>query len=715
MRTRSVILSIVILLLIGALPAAAHAPEGVTPNHFFASRVPTAGGTVLSNVTNQEAFRLTIASNTGWPPTLNINLGGEPLTLDPALATDTTSNTVIEQLFIGLTDQDDATAEIRPELATHWDVSSDGKTYTFTLRGDAVWSDGNPITAQDVRYGILRTLDPATKSDYAAILYPIKNAEQYNNGTVTDPAQVGVAAPDNTHLQIVLAYPTSAILGILSHWVARPMPKQAIDAHGSDWTQPANIVTSGAYRLTEWAHGDHILLDKNPSYFDAANVQITQVKMWMVDEATAWGMYLNGGLDTVAVPVGTSLTPVLRQELFLAPGACTYYYGFSIAQPPFDKSLVRKAFIAATDRQGLVSSVTGGIQRPALTFAPPGVFGHVDGAAEGVGIPYNPTQARQWLAAAGYPNGQGLPSITLWFNTSAGQQAIAEYIRDSWFAALGVEVTLSDMAWSDYLQEYRKGNFQVWRMSWCADYLDAYNFLRDAVDNSSGGYGGWNNSTYEGLLDQAARTADPDTRKALYKQAEEILVETDAVMLPLYFPASAIATKPYLERTFPAAGGFDISTWRDTRVRGTATPASGGTVTSYSGDTTIQVPVGTFADPVTITEAPATGMPPGGNMIGIHHLFDVSAVYSNTGLPAQPDAGKAYNVAVHYTDIEKGPTIEDTLRLYGWDGSAWSQQGISSSVDTANNLVTAQVNHFSLFAVLGETQRVFLPIAVKGN
>ncbi len=690
MRIRVFTLSAIVLLLSSALPVAAHAPT-------------------------EEAFRLPSASITSEPLTLNINLVTEPATLDPALATDTASTTVIEQLFIGLVDQDDATGDIRSELATGWGVSPDGKTYTFTLRSDAVWSDSNPITAQDVRYGILRTLDPATNSEYASVLFPIKNAEAYNSGAVTDPAQVGVVALDDTHLQILLEYPASDILSILSHWVARPMPQWAIEAHGSDWAKPENIVTSGAYRLAEWDRGDHILLDKSPSYFDAANVQIAQVKMWMVDEATAWIMYLNGGLDTTAVPRGASLTPVQRQETLLAPGAaCTYYYGFSITQPPFDKPLVRKAFIAATDRQGLINSVTGGIQFPALTLTPPGVFGHVDGAAEGVGIPYNPTQARQWLAEAGYPNGQGLPPITLWFNTSTGHQAIAEYVRDSWRAVLGVEVDLEDIAWTDYLQEYKKGNFQVWRMGWCADYLDASNFLRGSVDSQRGGYGGWNNPTYEGLLDQAARTADSDVRKTLYKQAEEILVETDAVMLPLYFYGSVIATRPYLERTYPVSGKYDISTWRDTRVQGTATPGSGGTVTSYRGDTTIQVPAGTFTDTVTITEAPAYGMPPDGNLTGIHHIFDISAVYSSTGLPTQLAAGQTYTVTVHYTDIEKGPAIEGTLRLYGWDGNAWTQEGISSSVDTANNLVTAQVSHFSLFALLGETKRVYLPVVARG-
>lgn len=195
------------------------------------------------------------------PLTLHINLGEDPPTLDPALATDTTSVTVIEQLFIGLVDLDDDTAEVRPELATSWTVSPDGTVYTFTLRSDVYWTDGHQVTAGDVRYGILRTLNPATQSDYAYPLFVIKDAEGCNNGTITDPNQVGVTALDDTHLRITLEYPASYALSILSMWVARPMPQWAIEAHGvPTWTLPANIVTNGAYRLTEWVHGDHIFL-----------------------------------------------------------------------------------------------------------------------------------------------------------------------------------------------------------------------------------------------------------------------------------------------------------------------------------------------------------------------------------------------------------------------------------------------------------------------
>lgn len=645
------------------------------------------------------------------PITLNFNLGGDPLTLDPALAIDVESVSVIGQLFMGLVDLDDDTGEVQPELATSWAVSPDGTVYTFTLRTDAVWSDGNPVTDQDVRYGILRSLDPATGSPYPDPLFVIDNAEAYHTGAITDTDQVGVTAVNSRTLRITLECPASYALSILALWPARPMPQWAIEAHGvPTWTASANIVTNGPYRLTEWVGNDHILLDKNPTYYDSANVQIERVRMWMVDWTTAWQMYLDGQLDTAGVPGDASLDPALRQEVHIQPMPRTYYYGFSISQAPFDDALVRKAFSAATNRRGLINDVLGdGL--PALTFTAPGVFGHVDGYAEGVGIPYNPTQARQWLADAGYPNGQGLPQITLWFAPVRGHQFIAEYIRDNWYTTLGVSVTLQSLPWRDYLDQVSNGQFQVWSLNWFADYPDANNFLNDAVDRER--FGNWSNATYESLLDQAALEQDPDARKALYRQAEEILVETDAVMVPLYYVVWVVATKPYLERSYPAFD-FDIATWRITRVSDVI-GTDGGESASYDGNTTVQIPAGAITATVVITQSPASGMLPGGTLASIGHTFEVTAVYSDTGQAAQLVPGQTCTMTVAYSDTETGPAIEGTLGLYWWDASAWSQQGITSSVNITDNLVTAQVDHLSLFAVLGETQRLFLPLVFKNH
>jgi oligopeptide transport system substrate-binding protein len=244
--------------------------------------------------------------------------------------------------------------------------------------------------------------------------------------------------------------------------------------------------------------------------------------------------------------------PILASQLHVSSLQCNYYYGFNTSKPPFDNPLVRKAFIAAVDRQGLIDSVLGYAQQPALTFTPPGEFGFVDGFAEGIGIPYNPTQAQEWLAQAGYPNGANFPTSTLMFNTSEGHRLIAEYAQQNWWDNLNVTVLVENIEWSQYIH-----------LVWCMDYYDAYNFLNDSVMSNVLSFGSLANDGYFDLLNEAALTPDLPQRADLYKQAEEILVETDAVMLPIYFYASGVATQPYLVRGY-GSGGFGgwVADWR---------------------------------------------------------------------------------------------------------------------------------------------------------
>jgi hypothetical protein len=391
----------------------------------------------------------------------------------------------------------------------------------------------------------------------------------------------------------------------------------------------------------------------------------------------------------------------------------TYYYGFNISREPFDDPLVRRAFAAAINRSGLVKDAREGSPQPALTFTPPGLFGHVDGYSEGVGIRYNPAQATQWIAAAGYPHGQGLPPVTLTFNSGYGHEPVAEYVQDSWFNTLGVSVTLEAVAWSEYYQRVGTGEVQMYRYGWGADYPDAYTFLDGGVLGEIAQYGLWSNASYEAILHEAAREHDPATREALYKEAERILVETDPAMIPLYYYyGSTVATRPYLERTYHPFG-FDIASWRITRVS-TDIDTGGGSLGSYHGGTTVEIPAGAVSDTVVLTYSPAYGLPPEGNLRSIGRVFDLAAAYRDTGQPAQIVPGGSYSLTLQLTDAEIGPTIEDTLGVYWWDesGGEWSQQGVSSTANVTDNIVAAQVTHFSRFAVLGETSRVYLPMVL---
>ena len=524
-------------------------------------------GLLLSPVTARAEPASSLAAVvTGVPGTVRI-AAFEPDSIDPALSGDWT---ITNQLFSGLTRIDPVSKLPIGDLANSWTISPSGTEYTFTLRPALTWSNGTPLTATDVRYGILRSLNPANGSGTAYMLYPILNAYEYNHGTATQ-SQVGVTVLSPTQIKFTLTAPAAYFPANLAQAPARPQPAAAIRLWGSTWTEPGHIITSGPYKLTQWVHNDKMVLDKWTGFYGAASVKIPRVTVKITDETTAWVMFQNGALDTVNVPIANvpsvRSNPALSPLLHDAPSGCTQYYGFNTALAPFNDPLVRKVFIAAVNRPGLIDAQTGGTGVLAQTFTAPGMFGFVDGVAEGVGIPYDVTQARAWLSAAGFPNGAGLPPITLWFNSSPGVQAIAEYMQSNWAANLNVTVTLQSLPWSEYLNQLDQGTMQIWRLGWCLDYNDAYNFLYDAVVPSPGRYGGWSNSSYLSLLNDAALTTDDDNaRRAFYKQAEGILVGTDAVMLPLFYNGSYVLTRPYLTRTYPLAMEMQIRDWALTFV-----------------------------------------------------------------------------------------------------------------------------------------------------
>jgi ABC-type oligopeptide transport system substrate-binding subunit len=511
------------------------------------------------------------------PQTLYLNHGPADPQLDPGYGSPQTSPDMLiaRQLFIGLFRRDEETGDPVPHLVKSWTMSTNAKLFTFTLRGGVKWSDGKPVTAHDVRYTILRNLDPATGSVFAYTLFVIKNASEYNDGTITNPNLVGVKVLDNTHIQFTLNEAAAYFPSILATPITWPLPSWAISAHPTNWTEPGNIVTNGPYKIKSWTHGTKLVLKKNPTYFKAGDVKIAEVQFTMLDEASAWTKYMNGKLDSVYVPV-SEWSGAVQSELNQAPQFCTYYYGFNTSKAPFDELLVRKAFIAALDRQGVIDDVLGYAQLPALTYTAPGVFGHVDGITEGVGIPYNPTQAQQWLSDAGYPNGAGLPPVTLMYNTDTGHENIANYVKQNWIDNLNVTVSLDDMAWVDYLNLLDTDPPQIWRLGWCTDFYDAHSFVSDGIRPAN--FGNWTNSTYDNLIIQVRRKPTAVMRKAKYKQIEKILVETEAIMLPLYYYAYGWASKPYLERGYGDGGyGGHIDEWELLLKRPTNVKASNGT------------------------------------------------------------------------------------------------------------------------------------------
>lgn len=511
--------------------------------------------------------------------TLDFVIGTEPPTIDPALSTDTTSVWLVHQMFLGLTGYNDQTLEVEPVLAKSWDVSQDGKTYTFHLRNDAKWvklvgdtpTEVGPVTAKDVVYGILRTLNPSTGSSYAYVLTSlIVGAEEYNSADPTklsaDEMQklhdaVGVTAPDDQTVVINLKQPAAYFPAVASLWVCRPQPKDAIETYGDRWIEPGLIVTNGPYLLKEWSHGSHITLIKNPFWYNADQVQIEVLQAPIVtEESTAMAMYENGEIDYMGDPGwGPPLPdmdriksdPVLSKELKILPRLCTYYYGFVLTKPPMDNDKVRKAFSLAIDRQTIIDTLLKGEQQPANSFTGPGIFGNVAGDPD-VGFLYDPAKAKQMLADAGYPDGKGFPKVTLMLNQSEAHMQIAQAIQAMWKQVLNVDVNIEQQEWKVYLQTLLPSSPdadkpEIYRMGWCADYMDANNYLNDVFNSKSDqNYAKFNDPEYDKIVQQAQVEQDPAKRKELYKQAEIILNNKVTAIAPIYFYTKVNLQKPYM-------------------------------------------------------------------------------------------------------------------------------------------------------------------------
>jgi oligopeptide transport system substrate-binding protein len=542
------------------------------------------------------------------PVTLNLNLGTEPPTLDPALATDTTSVDVDTNLFVGLTRFDPTTGEVLPYLATSWEAGTDAdgnQTWTFNLRDDVAWvnynpltgettqvvdDEGNPrfVTANDVVYGTKRTINPETSSSYAYVLYIIKNAQPVNEGsedlTVDD---VGVVALDDYTVQFTLENPAGYFPSIAAMWVDFPQPQWLIESDlGDKWTEAGIIQTTGPYVIDTWIHGGEMVLVKNPLYINADEVQVERIELAMITEAsTAFALYENNELDYAAVPSPeidrVKADPVLSAEYYQAPAACTYYYGFNNQKPPFDDVRVRTAFSEAIDRQSLIDNVIKGGQLPASSFAPPGIFGAPPPGT--VGIFYDPDDARAQLQS--FLDEKGLTidqfnteyGIVLMHNTSEGHALIAAAIQQMWKDTLGVDVNVENQEWGVYLDTIQNTTPiedapQIYRLGWCADYADENNWVHEVFNSDAGANRLRRNcldpncvqtttSRFDELTVQAQQSGDPEERIKLYAEAEEILAKTEAAYAPIYHYTTVGVAKPWLTRNYPSVGGVDWYRW----------------------------------------------------------------------------------------------------------------------------------------------------------
>ncbi|HSI09216.1 MAG TPA: peptide ABC transporter substrate-binding protein [Rariglobus sp.] len=470
---------------------------------------------------------------------LHRGMGPEVADLDPHLGTSANDYTVLSALFEGLVAEDPQTLAPVPGVAESWEVSADNLTYTFRLRANAKWSNGEPVTARDFLASWKRVLTPSLAADNASLLYIVQNAEAFNKGELTDFAQVGFSSSDDRTVRITLEHPASYFLSLLQHWVWWPVHIPTIEKSGSAyergnrWARPETFVGNGPFTLKEWKTGQHIDVAKSATYWDAAHVRLNGIRFHPIEDLNAEERaFRSGQLHlTEALPVGkvdayrSSNPELLRIDPYLG----TYYYTLNVNRPFLNEPKVRRALALAVDRSGIAEKILRGGQTPAHAFTPPGTAGYTPVAH----IPTDFEEARRLLAEAGYPEGKGAPILEILLNTSDNHRIIAEAIQSTWRKELGIEIRLLNMEGKSVLAARRAKDFQILRSSWIGDYSDPATFLNVWTASSGNNYSGWSRPDYDQLLFQAARTENTEARHALFQQAEALLV-ADAPFIPLY-------------------------------------------------------------------------------------------------------------------------------------------------------------------------------------
>ena len=511
------------------------------------------------------------------PADLTVIWGDEPESLDPVRITGTVEACYIDALLEGLVSYHPETLDPVPAVAERWEVSPDGLRYRFFLRPAARWSNGDPVTAHDFVWSLRRVMDPATACDYAYILYPVKNAEAINTGTIADTAQLGVTAVDDRTLDIVLESPCAYFLDLCGFMTAIPVHRATVEAHGDRWILPEHFVGNGPYIIEEWVHHDRIVMVPNPRYWDRESVHLNRlVSVPVKSETTAFNFYLSGIVDWIRDPnVPTAVISEVRRRPDYSTFAYlgTYYVRFNLTKPPFGvlppgtpgapegaareealrrARLLRVAFCQAADKRGITERITKAGQIPTHRFVPPGMrLGGLPYDESAPGDPFprpsgHPTdvEAAKALFREACPDPTALPSNIRILVRGDGGKDIAEVLQESWKKAFGVGIQIQQQEWKVYLQSMKDLSFELIWSGWIGDYNDPNTFLDMWLTGGGNNATGFSDARYDEILRLAARETDPRKRRALFHEAETILIEKVVPICPIYHPVSYYLMNP---------------------------------------------------------------------------------------------------------------------------------------------------------------------------
>ncbi|MFZ9681714.1 MAG: peptide ABC transporter substrate-binding protein [Cephaloticoccus sp.] len=474
--------------------------------------------------------------------TLLIGNLSEPNDLDPAYPDSQQTANIVIALMEGLCTYDAKTSLPVPATASHWEASPDSLTWTFHLRPEAKWSNGEPLTAQDFVYSYRRNLSPGLGAEYTTMLFALENGREFYEGTVTDFAEVGVKAIDAHTLVLRLSHPIPYLPKLLCHTIWFPVHQATIekfgriDQRGSHWTRLGNYVGNGPFVLDQWKPNQVVRVTKSPTYWNRDEVRLNAIEFYPIEaNSTEEAMFRTGQLHVTAqMPIDKIAIyrddPRLAVFLHQAPMLATYFFRFNTLHKPLDDVRVRRALASSINRVEMVERVALGGQPPADRLTPPGIASFDPPG----GFTYDPELARRLLAEAGYPEGKGFPNLEFLYNTNESHRKIAEALQQMWRRELGISITLVNQegkVWSDTM---RSGHYDIARMAWVGDYVDPSTFLDIMTTGNGNNETGWGNPEYDRLIAEATTTADEARRYALYARCEEILA-AEAPIAPRYF------------------------------------------------------------------------------------------------------------------------------------------------------------------------------------
>lgn len=499
---------------------------------------------------------------------LTYNLGAIVETIDPALNTAVDGSTVISNAFEGLVRLDENEKAI-PGVAKEWKVSDDGLTYTFTLRDDAKWSDGKPVTAKDFEYAWKRVLNKKTASEYVYQFWYIKNAKEYYNGKV-DEKDLGIKVVDDKTLEVTLNSPTSYFIELMAFPTYMPVRQDVVEANGDKWINSADTyISNGPFKLTDYQMKDSYTFVKNENYWNKDNVKLEELVYKMAtDETSSYASLESENFDMISnVPTERIEDGKEKGLVKVFPNLGTYFLCVNVGNnlDKLDKEVqkaltnknVRNALSLAIDRETIVKDVTKAEQKPSASFVPSGLKDDEgkefkNDKFDPLNFEENVKEAKRLLKEAGYENGEGLPELQLMYNSEGGHKAVMEVIEQNW-KAIGVNVKLTNQEWAVFLNTRQNGDYEIARHGWSADYLDPMTFLDMWVSGNDEDKNSWGNNEahfsnkeYDNLIEKAKIETDSKKRFEYMREAEKILLDEMPIM-PIYDYTKVYGVQSYVK------------------------------------------------------------------------------------------------------------------------------------------------------------------------